>query len=183
MAMPALPELWTAEEVRNLPDDGNRYEVVHGELLVSPTPRPFHQEIVGRVYEAFHTFLRAHPVGNAFTAPLEARHSATTTLQPDIVVFRSGVVTRNAWSTLSEALLVVEVLSPSTARTDRFVKRPVIQHAGVPLLWLVNADDGSVECWKPDMQLPLVEREQLIWHPEGASASLSLELAELLRPM
>lgn len=183
MAMPALPALWTAEMVRNLPADGNRYEVVHGELLVSPAPRPFHQEVVWRFMFALRAYMAREPVGRVFAAPLEARHSPTIELQPDIVVFRAGAVTPTAWSTLSQTLLIIEVLSPSTARTDRFVKRPVIQRAGVPFLWLVNADDGSVECWTPEAELPHVERDHLRWQPAGASVPLTLELEELLRPM
>ena len=57
MAMPATPLLWTAEMVRALPEDGNRYEVVHGELLVSPAPRPWHQEVVWRLMRALHDYL------------------------------------------------------------------------------------------------------------------------------
>ena len=183
MAMPAFSAVWTAEMARALPVDGNRYEVVHGELLVSPAPRPFHQEVVWRLMSALRPYLAREPVGHAFAAPLEARHSQTTELQPDIVVFRSGAVTPTSWSSLGHALLVIEVLSPSTARTDRFVKRPVVQQAGVPLLWLVNIDDGAVEWWTPEAHLPRVERERLAWHPAGASAPFLIELDELLRPM
>ena len=78
---------------------------------------------------------------------------------------------------------MIEVLSPSTARTDRFVKRPVVQQAGVPLLWLVNIDDGAAEWWTPEAHLPRVERERLAWHPAGASAPFLIEMDELLRPM
>lgn len=183
MAMPATPLLWTVEMVRALPDDGNRYEVVHGELLVSPAPRPWHQEVVGRLYESLRAYLRRERVGDAFQAPLEARHSPTTELQPDLVVFRTGAVTPTSWATLADTLLVVEVLSPSTARHDRFVKRPVVQQAGVPLMWIVNADDGTVECWTPELHLPHIERDALIWHPAGARAPFTMPLAELLRPM
>src|SRR5213083_1003853 len=67
----AAPTYYTADMVRALPDDGNRYEVVHGELLVTPSPRLWHQTLVGRLYSALEGYLRDQPVGEALTAPAD----------------------------------------------------------------------------------------------------------------
>ena len=73
------PSYFTAEQARALPDDGNRYEVVYGELLVTPAPRPWHQEVVGRLSDGLRAYLRQEPVGHLFQSPadisLGSRHS------------------------------------------------------------------------------------------------------------
>ena len=63
----AVPLFYTAEMVRALPDDGKRYETVHGELLVSPAPRPLHQEVISRLQYALTGYLRQHP--DVFVVP------------------------------------------------------------------------------------------------------------------
>ncbi len=182
MGMPAPQTYWTADQVFDLPEDGNRYEVVHGELLVSPAPRLRHQAIVRRLLVALDDYLATHRVGDVFTAPLDARVSPVTALQPDLVVFDRGALDGERWPPLAAALLVVEVLSPSTARADRYVKRPVVQDVGVPMLWIVDDDAGLVECWRPGADLPTVERGMLTWHPAGASAPFEIAVPALLAP-
>ncbi len=70
MSMPA-PGFYTAQMVQALPADGNRYETVHGELLVTPAPRKWHQVVLGRLYVALTEYLRAHPAGHAFFSPAD----------------------------------------------------------------------------------------------------------------
>lgn len=79
--------------------------------------------------------------------------------------------------------LVVEVLSPSTARHDRFTKRLEYQRRGVPLYWIVDLDEQMVEIWTPTDHFPAFEREGLIWLPEGAPEPFSLELTELFKAL
>jgi Uma2 family endonuclease len=73
----------------------------------------------------------------------------------------------------------VEVLSPSTARADRFTKRRLYQAQGVGTYWIVDADAGTVEVWTPEAAFPVGERERVTWHPTGAGEPLVIELAEL----
>ena len=85
----AAPLYYTAEMVRALPDDGHRYEVVHGELLVTPAPRYWHQKIVGRLHAALEGYLRTQPVGDALMSPADISWDSDVLLQPDVfVVFR-----------------------------------------------------------------------------------------------
>lgn len=78
---------------------------------------------------------------------------------------------------------MAEVLSPSTARGDRVLKRLRYREAGVPLYWVVDGDGRSVESWTAADEFPAVERERLAWHPPGAREPLTLSLEELFRPL
>jgi Uma2 family endonuclease len=173
----------SADMARAFPDDGNRYETVFGELLVSPSPRAWHQEVVARLMEALRDYLRAHPVGHALMSPADISWGPDTLVQPDIFVVPVEQARTMEWSRMRDLLLVVEVLSPATAHADRFTKRRLYQEQGVPLYWIVDPDAGVIECWTPDARFPLVERERIEWAPTGASAPLLVDLAALFRPL
>lgn len=131
---------WTADDLDALPDDGFRYELVDGVLLVSPSPQLRHQiALVGlllRLVEAAPPGLRVLP------APLDIRFTPTRQLQPDIVVIPRTDV---PGSTVADVpLLVVEVLSPSTRATDLTLKRHVFEQAGVPAYWLLDPEVPSL---------------------------------------
>ncbi len=78
-------------------------------------------------------------------------------------------------------LLVAEVLSPSTARNDRFLKRLRYRQARVPVYWVVDGDERAVEVWTPGDDFPLVERERLVWQSAGALNRFELSLDALFR--
>src|SRR3954447_8900848 len=82
----AAPVYYTADMVRAMPDDGNRYEVVYGELLVTPAPRLWHQVLVHRLSVALELYLRAQPVGIALTAPADISWGRDVLVQPDVFV-------------------------------------------------------------------------------------------------
>ena len=179
----AAPTYWTAEMVRQLPDDGNRYEVVHGELLATPAPRLDHQLLVSRLAVAVAKYLEDQPVGIMLTSPADISWGRDVLVQPDVFVVPREEATHGDWARLRTLLLVIEVLSPSTARADRFTKRHRYQEAGVPLYWLVDGDAQHVEVWTPDADQPTIDTEQLVWFPAGASGGFTLTLAELFRPV
>src|SRR5262245_31010768 len=122
MAM-AAPIYYTADMVRALPDDGNRYEVVYGELLVTPAPRLWHQVLVKRLGVALELYLRRHPVGELLHAPADISWGTDVLVQPDVFVVDQDEARTLDWSRMRTLLLVAEVLSPSTAKGDRFLKR------------------------------------------------------------
>ena len=177
----AVPIYFTADQVRALPDDGNRYEVVRGELLVTPAPRPWHQEIVLRVAERLREYLRGEPVGHVFCAPADISWRPDTLMQPDLFVVPPAQARTLDWREMTNLLLVAEVLSPSSARADRFTKRLEYQRERVAMYWIVDADERVVEVWTPDDNAPRFERERLLWDPAGASDPFRLTLAELFR--
>jgi Uma2 family endonuclease len=86
------------------------------------------------------------------------------------------------WSRMRTLLVVAEVLSPSSARGDRFLKRLRYREAGVPLYWVVDGDGRSVEVWTPSGDFPTIERERLAWHALGAREPFTLSLEEQFRP-
>ena len=177
------PVYYTAEMVRALPDDGKRYEVVHGELLVTPAPRLGHQLIVGRLHLALADFLRREPVGQVLMSPADISWDEDTLVQPDVFVAPLDEIRTMDWAQVRTLLLVVEVLSPGTARQDRFAKRQRYQEAGVPLYWIVNEEGRSVERWTPEMKFPEIVRDRLVWQPAGATTQFVLRLDELFRPV
>jgi len=179
----AAPTYFTADMVRALPDDGQRYEVVHGELLVTPAPRLWHQEIVRRLLIGLSAYLAREPVGHILTSPADISFGPDTLVQPDIFVIPLDQARTLEWSKIQRLLLVAEVLSPSSVRADRFTKRRWYQEAGVPLYWVIDLDAKVVEVWTPEERFPTIEGERIHWEPEGASQPLVLELGELFKPI
>ena len=182
MAPPA-PTYWTAEMARQLPDDGNRYEVVYGELLVTPAPRPWHEVLFERLMFELGAYLRREPVGIVLGSRADISWGPDALVQPDVFVVPLAQARTLDWTQYQDLLLVAEILSPSTARSDRFLKRRLYQEVGVPLYWILDGDQRQVEVWTPDARFPQVERERLAWHPAGASVPLTLELADLFKPI
>jgi len=179
----AAPIYWTADMVRQLPDDGNRYEVVYGELLVTPAPRLNHQLLVSRLAVAIANYLEHEPVGVMLTSPADISWGQDVLVQPDVFVVPLDEARTDDWSKLRSLLVAAEVLSPSTARADRFTKRRRYQEAGVPLYWIVDGEEQRVEVWTPGAELPAIETERLLWRPAGAGQRFTLELADLFRPV
>ncbi|MFQ5705594.1 MAG: Uma2 family endonuclease [Gemmatimonadales bacterium] len=178
----AAPIYYSAEMVRALPDDGKRYETVHGELLVTPAPRILHQQVVGRLFRALAGYLDETCVGSALLSPADISWGTGILVQPDLFVADRDEIETGEWQNVQTLLLAIEVLSPSTARYDRFTKRRLYQEVGVPLYWIVDPDEQLVEVWIPDDTFPTVERERVAWDPAGAARPFTLEISELFQP-
>jgi Uma2 family endonuclease len=177
------PIYYTADMVRAMPDDGNRYEVVYGELLVTPAPRPWHQVLVKRLGFELESYIRQNPVGELLNAPADISWGPDVLVQPDLFVADAAEARTLTWSRMRTLLLVAEVLSPSSAKGDRVLKRLRYREAGVPLYWVVDGDDRSVEVWTPADEFPVFERERLVWHPAGMREPFTLDLGDLFRPL
>jgi Uma2 family endonuclease len=179
----AAPIYYTAEMVRALPDDGNRYETVRGELLVTPAPRAWHQEVIRRLTIALSAYLDAERVGHLFCSPADISWGPDTLVQPDLFVVPLEQARTLDWARITDLLLVAEVLSPSSRRADRFTKRAEYQRRGVPVYWIVDPDEQQVEVWTPADTFPHFERSRLTWHPPGAASLWTLELSRLFEPL
>ncbi len=179
MGMPAR-HYWTAAEAMALPDDGNKYEVVHGELLLSPSPRLLHQLLVGRLLLLVGKYLERHPVGLVFPGG-DISWSEDTLVVPDLFVAPRSEARTLSWAQVKTLTLVIEVLSPSNARQDRFTKRRLYQEVGIPLYWLVDPDAKVVEVWTPEVQFPVTAQEEIRWQPAEAGEPLVIGLADLFR--
>jgi Uma2 family endonuclease len=178
MAMPAQHTEWTVDMVRALPDDGNRYEVIDGELLVTPAPSLVHQRAVAELLDIVRPYTKAYRIGEALTSPADVIvYGPRKFVQPDLFVL--PLVNRapvRAWTEVGRLLLAVEVLSPSTEHTDRGRKRTLYKEKAVPEYWIVNTGDRIVERWRPDNTPVETLSESLKWSPDQDAPPLVIDL-------
>lgn len=146
MAMYPPSGPYTVEDLEAMPDDGRRYELIDGLLLVSPTPIPRHQKVVAKLVA------RMDPVCpddmHVFPAPLAVRPSGKTELQPDLLVCRDEDLTEKRL--VAAPLLAVEVLSPSTASNDFISKRDAYQRMGTPSYWIIDPEAPRIMIFELD---------------------------------
>jgi Uma2 family endonuclease len=178
MSMPATL-YYSAEMVRNLPDDGNRYETVHGELLVTPSPRMSHQEVLLELILMLGNYLKSEGVSGLLCSPADISWGPDTLVQPDLFVVDAEEMKSKAWADVQTLHLVIEILSPSSVRADRFTKRRLYQERHVATYWIVDVDHQQVEIWTPDALFPVVERERLTWRHPAAAGECVVELGTL----
>lgn len=176
----AAPIVWTADMVRALPDDGNRYEVIDGELLVTSAPTRLHQRAVKALLLALDPHVIAHRIGEVVLSPSDVELDPNGLVQPDLFV--EGLVDGlppMAWNAGAPLILIVEILSPSTAKADRTRKRGRFQRAGIPEYWIVDTDARIIERWRPEDQRPEVLAETIQWQPLSTATPLVIELPPL----
>ena len=171
---------WTAREVRQLIADSPlatpRYELVDGELLVTPSPNLLHQRAVKLLLLALHEYLDAGTIGDAINSPFDVELEPESIVQPDVFVLPMHEVRRLRTAMPARELLVAaEVLSPSSGRYDRVKKRPHYQrHVGE--YWIVDLDARLIERWRPGDARPEVLTQLLTWLPQGAESPFALDL-------
>lgn len=184
MGMPAAaPDYYTREMVLAIPEDGKRYETVHGELLVTPAPRVIHQVVLQRLWARLCRYLDARPIGLAFGVDADISWGDDSLVQPDLFVAPLEQLRTMDWSKVRDLLLVAELISPSSRRADRFTKRRLYQENGVGLYWVIDIDGGFAEAWRPESVQPELIRDRLTWHPAGVAEPFVMELEELFRPI
>lgn len=197
MHMVAPAKQWTVDAVRALPDDGRRYELIDAILHVNgvavpdgdldafepamtPSPAPRHQHRVLTLARVLADYTDRQRCGVVMISPADLELAAGTIVQPDIFVtplFSGGPPPD--FADVTSLFLAVEVLSPSTARTDRIRKRAYYQRAGVPEYWIVDNDAQVIERWRPDDERPEILTARITWHPEGAHEPLVIDLEQL----
>ena len=177
MGMPEITERWTALQVRALPDDGLRYEAVDGVLLVTPAPSLPHQVGVQSLFEKLRAYVPVQKLGYVFFSPADIELDPHTLVQPDLFVapLIDGRRPRS-WTEITTLLLAVEVLSPSSARYDRQLKRRRYQRAAFPEYWIVDLDSRLLERWRPQDERPEVLTERIEWRPAGAAEAMVIDL-------
>jgi len=178
MAMPAQHTEWTVEMVRALPDDGDRYEVIDGELFVTPAPSITHQRAVVELLDVVRPYVRAHGIGEALVSPADVVvYGPRKFVQPDLFVLPlvNGAPMR-AWTEVGRLLLAVEVLSPTTEHVDRGRKRTLYQEKAVPEYWIVNTVERAVERWRFDDAPVAMLNESLEWQPDPDAPALVIDL-------
>ena len=172
---------WTPDRVQSelVREDQHwpRYELIDGELLVSPAPRVVHQAVVTELLTLLIPYVLSQRLGRVFTSPADIRLGTRTTTQPDVFVVPRDVALRPGnWDSVTRLLLVAEVLSESTAGYDRLRKREFYARRGVPEYWVVDADAELFEVSRPtDPRVELYGRE-LQWRPDGAAEPLAIDV-------
>jgi Uma2 family endonuclease len=173
---------WTRDELERFPCDGNRYEVLDGELLVTPQASMDHQGMCARVFGALYNYCELHRIGGAFS-PASVRWGKNE-LQPDVEAvlgYRPG--TGLTWETAQRPSIVVEILSPSgVARTrDLSVKKDAYLLLGVETYWVIDLDARHVHVWSGGRPEEIVSGV-LRWHPNPAIAPFEVTVEQLFRP-
>ena len=175
MAVSAV-RAWTVEDLDRMPDDGNKYEVVRGELFVTPAPSYWHQLIVSRLARILDPYVIEQQLGMVFQARSIVRRRGSET-EPDLYV--SAVAPRRDWNDAPTPLLVVEVHSRSTRRRDLNQKRAFyIEDAGIPEYWMVDRESRSLRVARPGIE-DLLVTDQLTWQPPAASRPLKFDVPSL----
>ena len=148
MGAEVIPKL-SFEEFRQLPSDGKRYELVRGEVRVTPAPATRHQALVQNLSGNLWPFVIKNKLGEVWTAPLDVRLGEDTALQPDLIFIsnaRAGIIQADWIAGAPD--LVVEVLSPSTTAHDRATKLPIYAESGVAEVWLIDPQAKTLEVLK-----------------------------------
>jgi Uma2 family endonuclease len=175
---PAL-QRWSYAEYARLPDDGNRYEVIAGELYVSPSPNYRHQLARVRITGIFENFTREHGIGQIY-GPVDVLLSGTDYLAPDLVFLkheRRGIRSNRGFEGPPD--LAIEIVSPSSSFRDRGLKRERYALFGVPLYWVVDVALRQIEVYRlgedPNGPAEIVT-DTLVWYPVPGGPALTISV-------
>ncbi|HEY7895211.1 MAG TPA: Uma2 family endonuclease [Gemmatimonadaceae bacterium] len=181
MVMPSLqPRRWTVREVSRLidarPAYTPRYELVNGELLVTPAPTRRHQRVIIQLAFRLQPYLTVQRVGELLLGP-DVRLREGTLFEPDLCIVPApdGRLDKTS-NPISHPLLICEALSPSSVRHDRFTKRRAFQRDGVPDYWVVDGAAGTFEVWHPHAERAELIDSRLTWRPAGCTEPFELDV-------
>jgi Uma2 family endonuclease len=177
MRMATKSRPWTRADLDRLPDDGNRYEVLDGALLVTPAPRELHQRVATRLSARLTTHCETHGLGNVYAYGAIPRGKSE--LQPDVMVVL-GRIRRGGtgWSALPKPVLAVEILSDSTRGRDLVLKREAYLRWGIGEYWIVDPEARTVTVVRPHRADEL-HTETLVWQANPSLPPLVIDLATL----
>ena len=138
-------DLKTHDDLLAMPDDGNRYELIFGEIVMSAAPRTRHQDVLAELYDRFKRHVRTRQLAKVFFAPVDVRFSHYNVVEPDLLVVkreRLTIVTEGYVDGAPD--LVVEVLSPSNRAQDVVKKAALYMQFGVPEYWIVDPERETI---------------------------------------
>ena len=172
------PFRWTRAHLEHLPDDGNRYEVLDGKLLVTPQASVPHQWIALELMMALHPYCKAHRLG----MPLGpgAVIFKKNELQPDVLVvpnFKGPVPDK--WQNLPRPHLVIEVLSRTTTYRDFVIKREAYLKLGIAAYWVIDRFERNAAVWTQASDEPEMVTDAIRWQPREEIPPLKIPLSAL----
>jgi Uma2 family endonuclease len=146
---PAGKIVLTYDQYCALPDDGRRYELLEGELYMTPAPSTQHQRIVMRLSAILFTHVQQRQLGDVLPSPIDVLLSPLTVVQPDLAFVsqdRRAIITERAIEGAPD--LVIEILSPTTAEHDRIRKAQLYSRYGVPHYWIIAPQERQLEVYE-----------------------------------
>lgn len=177
MARKADQFAWTLDELDRLPDDGNKYELVRGELFVTPAPSPAHERIAAVLSELLTHYVHARGIGRVFH-PRSVVRAQGSEVEPDIMVREWTAAIPAKWEDAPLPLLVVEISSGVTGRRDRGPKRDFYVDLGIPDYWIVDGRARTIRVIRsPGFDADL--SDFLTWQPAGAAEPFRLDIAAM----
>jgi Uma2 family endonuclease len=185
MSQPPPRYAWDYSDYARLPDDGNRYEVIDGEVLVTRAPGTDHQHVLANLMFALRSYVERERIGIVLP-DIDLLFVSGQFLRPDLVVVpnssRAGVTRRGVEM---PPALVVEVLSPTSSSIDRVKKPRRYGDFGIPEYWVVDPEEKVVWVWR--FAAGATEAERVAgttrWHPQGAEQPFDIGPNELFKPM
>ena len=179
MVMPLPVPRLTIDMLDDLPDDGTRYELLEGVLLVTPAPSFAHQVVATRLVVTLTKALRAS--GATVVAVGAIQRGDHTQLQPDVLVCPPGFRPTASWREIRDWWLAAEVLSPSSRLYDREVKRAAYLALGVQEYWIVDPGACAVERWTRGGSERVSGDTGLMWKPPALDVTVAIDLRELFK--
>jgi Uma2 family endonuclease len=173
----AATKVWTLDDLHSLPEDGNKYELVDGELFVTPAPSVSHEAVLARLARVLDPYVTAHGLGYVLRPRAVIRRGGSE-VEPDLMV-RAIPDDNLAWDALPLPLLVVEVASPSTRRRNREQKRQFYSDVGVAEYWIADREKAAITVVRPG-RADVEAVGLLTWGPEGAGAPLVIDVPWVL---
>jgi len=182
--MSVRPELkLTYAEYLEFPRDGNRYEILDGELVVRPSPGRRHHRLVLRLTSLVERFLGRYPLGQVFRAPLDVMLSETDVMQPDLLFLSKKRARRLTEACVQGAPdLIVEVSTPESRVSDRALKRETYERFDLWEYWRIDPDWEAVEIYRRDVKHSLTFRSRLERASGGVLTSPLLAGLEISLP-
>lgn len=168
---------WTLAELHRLPDDGNKYELVRGELFVTPAPTPLHESILARLSEILFPYVQRHALGSIYH-PRSVLRFEGSEVEPDLMVRQPWPTASGRWEDAPVPILVVEVLSDSTRRRDLIQKRAFYVDASVAEYWVLDPEARIAHVVRLGMP-DVLANTQLEWLPAGVSEPLVIDIRRL----
>lgn len=166
---------WTLAEVHSLPDDGNKYELVRGELFVTPPPSEDHETILARLSRILDPYVAANGLGMVYH-PRSVMRFEGSEVEPDLMVRQPRSDKGGDWDHAPTPILIVEVLSGSTRRRDLVQKRELYLEAGVAEYWIADPEGASIRVVRGGHRDEVITN-RVTWSPPGAQQSLIVDLA------
>lgn len=178
MHMANAKRRWTIDELHGLPEDGNKYELIKGQLFVTPAPSDNHETIGARLTRLIDPYVAAKDLGLVHRPRAIGRIGKDSEVEPDLMVRQPQSGRRASWSGRRRRFSSSRSRRQRRDARDRFYKRKVYAEAGILECWMVDSDDRTICVALPGHE-DVITRDTLTWHPDGLAGLLTLMVADV----